>query len=400
MHFLCSCGNVISDTTDNLPYSAHVVADVDIEDYWEAWERKGRGQDLGNLKYPMDYEKIIYQCEECGRLFFDDPDDPIRFVSFLPEDKNVMVTGPIEGAKWKGYIYGFSDLGMKRSIGACFTTWNNGAQVEEHSFDSYEAMRAYFDSKVEELRAKDLLRSAWINKDGETVFSWSLDDSSSVQEKHEIYLSEKERAALAEFHRDHADCCNKYPRGAKGWSYAYEILPGVCGADDRDLKATCLRCGATIESIDGKIIHKEGHRAREDTADKTDEAILDLLHRRGIRTVRSETISMPERYYEVAEAVGYVRGLVDAAKMLNPDTPLPEIFKFGISRILDDAHLEGKTKLKNLIRRACGEEGFDWVLEEGLESLKAVLREQYPNIKPDWIEEPKKKRSASFQPSE
>lgn len=311
-----------------------------------------------------------------------------------------MVTGPIEGAKWKGYIYGFSDLGMERSVGACFTTWNNGARVEEHSSDSYEAMRAYFDSKVEELRAKDLLRSAWINKDGETVFSWSLDDFSSVQEKHEIYLSEKERAALVEFHRDHADCCNKYPRGAKGWNYAYEILPGICGADDRDLKATCLRCGATIESIDGKIIRKEGYRAREDSADKTDEAILDLLHRRGNRTVRSETISMPERYYEVAEAVGYVRGLVDAAKMLNPDTPLPEIFKFVISRILNDDHLEGKTKLKNLIRRACDEEGFDWVLEEGLESLKAVLREQYPNIKPDWIEEPKKKRSASFQPPE
>ncbi len=87
MHFYCKCGNRISDTRDNLPYSARVVADVDLYDYWEAWERRGRGQALGSLMDPMDYEKVIFQCDKCGRIYFDDPDDPRCFISFTPEDK-------------------------------------------------------------------------------------------------------------------------------------------------------------------------------------------------------------------------------------------------------------------------------------------------------------------------
>lgn len=44
MHFKCICGHRLSDTTDNLPYAARVVADVDLDDYWEAWERRGAGK--------------------------------------------------------------------------------------------------------------------------------------------------------------------------------------------------------------------------------------------------------------------------------------------------------------------------------------------------------------------
>lgn len=211
MHFRCTCGHVISDTTDNLPYSARVVADVDVYDYWEAWERTGRGQSLGALSDPLDYEKIIYQCEECGRLYFDDPDDPSRFIAFLPEDKNVMVTGPAEAQSWRGYIYGFSDLGMERGIGSCFTNWNYGTGEEYREFDTYESMREYFDGKLSELQAEDRVKSAWINKDGETVFRWNLEDAEPVQEKFEIFLTEPERKALEAFRRKHADCRNKYP---------------------------------------------------------------------------------------------------------------------------------------------------------------------------------------------
>lgn len=392
MHFRCKCGNSISNTTDFLPYAASVIADVDLEDYWEAWERKGRGQALGNLMDPLDYEQTIYQCEECGRIWFDDPENPAYFISFIPEDKNVMVTGPIEGEKWKGYIYGFSDLGMDRSIGSCFTCWHNGKQREEHSFESYEDMRTYFDSKVEELKGQDLLRSAWINKDGETIYHWSLDDEVPVQEKHELYLTEAERIALAEFQAEHAECHRKYPRGPRGWNFAYEILPGICGADDRSLKAACLRCGATVESIDGKIVRKEARRAHEVAADELTCGVLDLLHERGSRDVRAETISMPERYYDVAEAIGYVRGLVDAVRMQDPDTPLVEIEQHAFSMMLDEKRFSASPKLRNLIRHACEGEGFDWALEDGMECLKAVLKEQYPNITPDWISEPKNER--------
>lgn len=60
MRFRCECGNVISNTSDNLPYSAHVIAGVDIEGYWEAWERRDRGRSLGALMNLLNYERIIF----------------------------------------------------------------------------------------------------------------------------------------------------------------------------------------------------------------------------------------------------------------------------------------------------------------------------------------------------
>lgn len=392
MWFRCKCGHRISNVSDKLPYAASVIADIDLEDYWEAWERRGRGQSLGNLLDPMDYERTMYQCEECGRILFDDPDDPTRLISFIPDDKNVMVTGPIEGAKWKGYIYGFSDLGMDRSIGRCYTSWNNGSKDEYRTFETYEEMREYFDTRVAELKGQDLLRSAWVNKDGETVFRWSLDEEVPVQEKHEIYLTEDERVTFAEFQVEHAECKHKYPRGPRGMDFAYEILPGICGADDRDLKATCLCCGATVESIDGKIVKKSGHCKKDVVADGMLSDVLEVLHERGSHDVRCETISMPERYYDVAGAVGYVRGLVDAARLVDPDTPLVELAQHVFALILDENRFDGTPQLRNLVRNACSADGFDWAIEDGLEALKEVLREQYPEIKPSWIDDEKSER--------
>ena len=46
-------------------------------------------------------------------------------------------------------------------------------------------------------------------------------------------------------------------------------------------------------------------------------------------------------------------------------------------------------QMRNLIRRICEGEGFDWVIEEGMEALKEVLREEYPSINSTWIDEPK-----------
>lgn len=390
MRFRCQCGHTISDTTDNLPYSARVVADVDIYDYWEAWERTGRGQSLGCLSDPMDYEKIIYQCEECGRLYFDDPDDPSCFIAFLPEDKNVMVTGPAEAESWRGYIYGFSDLGMERSIGSCFTNWNYGTGEEYKEFDSYESMREYFDGKLSELQAEDRVKSAWVNKDGETIFRWSLEDFEPVQEKFEIYLTEPEREALSAFRKKHAECGDKYPRGFEGCDLGYEILPGVCGADDRDIKVTCLRCGASVASVDGKIIDESEKAPIEGGGRAT--MVLDSLHERATRDIRSETISMPHRYYDIAGAVGYVRGMIAALRLTGEEDQLDQVFQHVVARLMDRDKSGYPPDLRNLIRSSCEESRFDWVVEEAWPYVKQVLKEDFDVEGIAWIDEPDKCR--------
>ncbi len=386
MHFKCKCGHRISDTADNLPYSARLVADVDLYDYWEAWERRGRGQSLGILSDPMEYEQIIYQCEECGRLYFDDPGDPSRYISFLPEDKNVMVTGPGQPESWRGYIYAVSDLGMERSIDCCYTEWNYGTGEEYREFESYEAMREYFDVKLRELQDADRVKSAWVNKDGETVFRWDLEGMEPVQEKFELYLTEAERIALERFKREHKDCHYKYLRGLRGWDFAYEVLPGICGADDRDLKATCLRCGKSVTSTDGEIA-EEAVVTTPECGDMTMMA-LNLLHDRGTRERRSETISMPHRYYDIAEAIGYVRGLLDALKLFGEGEQLSALFQHVVSRITDESESGYLADLRNLIRSMSTDGGFDWVIENAMPFVKQTLREDFSVMDVEWADEP------------
>lgn len=389
MHFACKCGNRISNTTDHLPYAAHLIADVDAEDYWEAWEREGRGQSLGSLNDPLEYEKEVYQCDECGRVYFEHPNEPWRFISFAPEDENIMVTGPAAGDKWKGFIYGFSDPKMPRGIDHTIT-WNYGTGEESRCFDSYEEMRSYFDAKVDELKAENRLASAWINKDGETIYRWHLEEDLSIQQKRELYLSDDEAREISLFESEHAECHRDYPRGPRGWDFSYEVLPGVCGAEDRDIRVTCLRCGAYLDSVDGKILKHPRRIDVKTSDDSLDDKILDLLHERSSREVRCETISQPGRNHDIAEAIGYVCGLIDAAKLFNQDSVLTPIFQHVIKKLSTNDRYT--PEVRNLIRSASSGDSFDWVLEDAYPTLIGTLKSEFPDVRPNWIDEVPKSR--------
>ena len=247
-------------------------------------------------------------------------------------------------------------------------------------------MREYFDVKLRELQDADRVKSAWVNKDGETVFRWDLEGMEPVQEKFELYLTEAERIALERFKREHKDCHYKYLRGLRGWDFAYEVLPGICGADDRDLKATCLRCGKSVTSIDGEIA-EEAVVTTPECGDMTMMA-LNLLHDRGTRERRSETISMPHRYYDIVEAIGYVRGLLDALKLFGEGEQLSALFQHVVSRITDESESGYPADLRNLIRSMSTDGGFDWVIENAMPFVKQTLREDFSVMDVEWADEP------------
>ena len=338
---------------------------------------------------PLDYEKEVYQCDECGRVYFEHPNEPWRFISFAPEDENIMITGPVAGDKWKGFIYGFSDERMPHGISHTIT-WNYGMGEESRCFDSYEEMREHFDAKVNELKSDDRLESAWINKDGETIYRWRLEDDLPVQQKWELYLTDDEAREFSLFESEHAECHRDYPRGFRGWNFSYEVLPGVCGADDRDIRVACLRCGAYLDSIDGKIQKHAKGVDSEKSLDDFENKILDLLHERAFREVRSETISQPGRNHDVAEAIGYVRGLIDAAKLLNQDTALMPLFQHVIKEL--SQREQYMPEVRNLIRSASTGDPFDWVLEDAYPSLVDIMKREFPGIKPGWIDDEPKVR--------
>ena len=113
---LCSCGHVIYDQTDGIPYKAELYPDADTEALWEGivsaatslLEALRSGERLRWMKqhflpgYPADVsddgmlsdaitgvaarlKRDVYQCELCGRLYVQASSKKNTFVVFTPE---------------------------------------------------------------------------------------------------------------------------------------------------------------------------------------------------------------------------------------------------------------------------------------------------------------------------
>lgn len=118
MKFLCTCGHVIRDQTDSLPYKAHFLPDEDQEVVFEAvidrleafMTARETGQQEEFLRthfgetYPRDLDtrsilndllvgvilaaRLIYECENCGRVLIQKQSASGKNVynSYLPEE--------------------------------------------------------------------------------------------------------------------------------------------------------------------------------------------------------------------------------------------------------------------------------------------------------------------------
>jgi hypothetical protein len=113
---LCSCGHVIRDQTDRLPYKAELYPDVHSEALWDGivsvamslLEALRTGERLRWMRehflagYPADVsddgmlsdaitgvaarlKRDVYQCERCGRLYIQTSSTMNTFVVFSPE---------------------------------------------------------------------------------------------------------------------------------------------------------------------------------------------------------------------------------------------------------------------------------------------------------------------------
>jgi hypothetical protein len=113
----CTCGHVIRDQTDAIPYKGVIVRDQHIEPFigecarrvgaliaaLQAGTRTTWLQQTFSAEYPTDlpdeavvhdlitslllrkYGSNVYQCEMCGRLWVQDPHGTEQFRAFAPE---------------------------------------------------------------------------------------------------------------------------------------------------------------------------------------------------------------------------------------------------------------------------------------------------------------------------
>lgn len=83
MKFLCECGRVISDQTDDLAYKAHSYPDQSMEALYAATDRLmdspapsdilQRDRMMDDIVRPKGH-RLMYQCPNCGRIYIGDDD--------------------------------------------------------------------------------------------------------------------------------------------------------------------------------------------------------------------------------------------------------------------------------------------------------------------------------------
>lgn len=161
MKFTCRCGALITDTTDFLPNKAYLIADQDLEDFFDAPEpifaKMGR------------FDRLIHQCDDCGRLWVDDASRR-HMTSFRPEDGTDRVLASRFGAAWKAVLIG--QWRSDRESGTLFC----GSAVKDQGlwreFGRWEELERAYREEFEARHAAGTLRAARLGKDGAWVHEW------------------------------------------------------------------------------------------------------------------------------------------------------------------------------------------------------------------------------------
>ncbi|WP_171209086.1 MULTISPECIES: hypothetical protein [unclassified Ruegeria] len=89
MKILCKCGTVIRDQTDYLPHKAYVIGDKDYFEFLDLVDAailskdENRERLLENVR-GAEPSRLAWECNSCGRLFFDAKDG--KLVEYLPQN--------------------------------------------------------------------------------------------------------------------------------------------------------------------------------------------------------------------------------------------------------------------------------------------------------------------------
>lgn len=182
MHFSCRCGYCFHDNTDCLPFKGRIIADQDWNDLWSLIENGIRnGENLHSVCDSISelFQREMYQCPECGRLYIDD-DNGRTFTAFSPNgeaepepDVDRRMLESVHGKSWRGFLYADwydNPPVWIRHKGTIIPELND--KFDKLEFDDYDEFRARFFALYTEMREDDNIRSAMLRINGKREFSW------------------------------------------------------------------------------------------------------------------------------------------------------------------------------------------------------------------------------------
>lgn len=190
MNFRCECGQRIHDNTDHLSYKGYLISDQDqfdlLDEIDDAIEKSGPSPEekeeaaMRIRSLVSDLFKTVYQCPNCGNLFFDT--DTSRLEMFRGANqinKNLLVSAL--GDKWKGFIYAeWKDKipDWQTSHGTLYNETNvtlqAGQLAENGQYNDWEALEQDYYRLFNDLKNKNVIRYSQLKKNYTVIHSWSL----------------------------------------------------------------------------------------------------------------------------------------------------------------------------------------------------------------------------------
>ena len=89
MKIRCTCGEVIPDQTDYLPYKAYIIGDKDYFNFLDTVDEAIESKDKNREKLCMtvrraEPSRLAWECNSCGRLYIADKHGSL--VEYLPQN--------------------------------------------------------------------------------------------------------------------------------------------------------------------------------------------------------------------------------------------------------------------------------------------------------------------------
>lgn len=191
MHFYCKCGYRITDSTDNISYKAHIIADQDWYDFLDRITAAIKSDETNREKVidefysdTTDIDKLIYQCPKCGQIFIDG--EGRRLYSFCAEgETKTDLLLSVKGKNWQGYLQAeWEDVKPEWSEHHGYIWPIVNLDYDIPGFDDYNKFIEKYYQLFEELKSKNILRYSYMKRNMQILHFW---DATKTEKKSTLY---------------------------------------------------------------------------------------------------------------------------------------------------------------------------------------------------------------------
>jgi len=193
MRIICLCGEEFSLNTDFLYYRGHLIADQDYELVLEAIDTLlAEAYRIGQLdidpkqrQAQFDYlyqqvpdtiqKRFIYQCPHCGRLHINDANYKSHIYKPENDQQSSDILRSIHRNDWKGKLKG-NWARLHDAVWYGYLAWDTKQSRGWKIFDTWEELKSEYHRLLEDLKDKDMLATAQLQKDKDVIHTYQRDE--------------------------------------------------------------------------------------------------------------------------------------------------------------------------------------------------------------------------------